>query len=69
MNDRFCVKGVLQTHQLNTICFFSQVGAVCADMLTKDSAAIITITPYFTGSAPVRIENCTQLEICYKQNG
>ncbi|KAL9987728.1 hypothetical protein ACROYT_G002079 [Oculina patagonica] len=46
-----------------------KVGAVCADMLTKDSAAIITIVPYYTGSAPVRIENCTQLEICYNQLG
>ncbi|CAH3176358.1 unnamed protein product, partial [Porites evermanni] len=44
-----------------------KVGAVCADMLTKDSAAIITITPYYIGAAPVRLENCTELELCYKQ--
>ncbi|XP_022794312.1 vacuolar protein sorting-associated protein 13A-like [Stylophora pistillata] len=46
-----------------------KVGAVCADMRTKDSAAITTITPYFAGAATVRLENCTQLEICYKQEG
>ena len=40
---------------------------MCADMLTKDSAAVITIAPYYTGAAPVRLENCTELKICYKQ--
>ncbi|XP_068741113.1 intermembrane lipid transfer protein VPS13A-like [Montipora capricornis] len=47
----------------------NKVEAVCADMLAKDSAAIITITPYYHGAAPVRLENCTQLDICYKQRG
>ena len=51
--------------------FFSlfQVKAVCADMITKDCAAIITITPYYSGAAPVRLENCTKLNIRYKQKG
>ncbi|XP_066022142.1 intermembrane lipid transfer protein VPS13C isoform X9 [Pocillopora verrucosa] len=44
-----------------------KVGAVCADMRTKDNAAITTITPYFAGAATVRLENCTELDICYKQ--
>ena len=49
--------------------FFFQVKAVCADMITKDCAAIVTITPYYSGASPVRLENCTKLNIRYKQQG
>ncbi|XP_048586982.1 intermembrane lipid transfer protein VPS13A-like isoform X2 [Nematostella vectensis] len=45
-----------------------KVGALSVEMISKDSAAIMTFCPYYAGAAPIRIENCTDLEICYKQD-
>ena len=36
-------------------------------MFSKDAATVMTFTSYFDGSAPLRIDNDTSLEICYRQ--
>ena len=47
--------------------FFSKVGGLCVTMLSKDAATVTTFTPYFEGSAPLRLDNDTSMEICYRQ--
>lgn len=44
-----------------------KVGAVCVTMFSKDAATVMTFTPYFDGAAPLRIDNDTSFEICYRQ--
>lgn len=45
----------------------SKVGAVCVTMFSKDAATVMTFTPYFEGSAPLRIDNDSSFEMSYRQ--
>ena len=44
-----------------------KVGGLCVTMFSKDAATVMTFTPYFEGSAPLRLDNDSSFEICYRQ--
>lgn len=49
--------------------FLIKIGGVCVSFQQKDSASILSFSPYFEGAAPVRIENyCSNISmVSYKQ--
>eukprot|EP00795_Rhopilema_esculentum_P010930 gene10930-19765_t len=48
----------------------NEIGGVCVSFQEKDSASILSFSPYFEGAAPVRIENyCPNISmVSYKQS-
>ncbi|XP_065656239.1 intermembrane lipid transfer protein VPS13A isoform X1 [Hydra vulgaris] len=51
--------------------FQNEIGGICVNYQEKDSTSLISFKPYFSGSAPVRVENlCKKISmISYKQTG